>query len=95
MNRQIIFLAIIALLLLGGGDYLFSNFGASRSELDTSLSTPYTEEIAAKLAELKKVKEVSLNFAVFDDKLFQKLRSVGQTATSTMTRGRVNPFLPF
>ncbi len=95
MNRQIIFLAIVALLLLGGGYYLFSNFGASRSELDTSLSTPYTEEITAKLTELDKVKNVSLNFAIFDSKLFTALRPVGSIATSTMSRGRANPFLPF
>ncbi len=93
MNRQTIFLAIIALLLLGGGYYWY--FGNTVSgELDTSVATPYTKEIAAKLAELEKVKNVSLNFAVFDDKLFKALRSAGQTATSTMTRGRVNPFLP-
>ncbi|MBI2096795.1 MAG: hypothetical protein HYT40_01405 [Candidatus Sungbacteria bacterium] len=94
MNRTTILALILVLVAVIWGYYYFFS-GSPSSDADTGLSTPYAEEISVRLAELERVNNVSLNFTIFDSKLFQALRPAGAVATSTLIRGRINPFLPF
>lgn len=98
MNRSIFLTAILILILLGGGYLFVTRSGATVPVVSTS----FTQEMDAKLAEYRKIETLSPNLSIFDDVLFQALRPsgavilpVGSGTSSPTSRGRANPFIPF
>ena len=97
-----LFMVIIVLLVAGGAYFWWSK---RQSSSETPLvSTPFTDEINAKLEEYRKIESISPNLNIFDDKLFQALHPGGVSLpllgsggldTTAGTRGRPNPFIAF
>lgn len=102
MTFKNLLIAVIVILALGTGLYYIwqgkgsgtAGDGSGVSSL-SAINTPYAEELAREVAEFDKIRKISLNFALFDDRLFKALHPAGQVASTSPERGRANPFLPF
>jgi len=98
MNTKKIIIGGVVIVLVSVGIYYFAGSQGAPPAYGTSgivVQTPYGLQVASEIAEFDKIRKISLNFALFDDKLFQALHSAGSSASSTMARGRANPFVPF
>ena len=98
---------IVILLVLGGGIFLWYQYGKESEPIETS--DPILEKT---INELRRLKTIALDTSLFEDPLFLSLTvsalepAAGETASTTSvsensalplpdTYGRPNPFLPF
>lgn len=92
MTKALLTISIL-IAAVGGGYFWYANRSVEPME------TLFSAEVQKKLDEYQKINELSPNLSVFDDKLFQVLRPIERvstaSATSTVRRGRDNPFIPF
>lgn len=91
--KQVIYIIIFAVLVLGTGYLWYNNSNSTPDigEVETGIA-------GARLTELRRLKTLQLDITVLKDPLFSALTNPSealQTEVSQPAAGRVNPFLPF
>jgi hypothetical protein len=92
MSKQtILFILLVA--VLAGGLYFWFQYFAGETTTEEIVEDA---ELEARLTELKRLKEIKLDTAIFQDPQFKNLVLPQVTGTTTEVKpGRANPFLPF
>lgn len=96
MAKQKIFIIVFILAVLG----MVYNFyqGSTISPESEEKGTTNTE-LVKDLSKIRKLKDSRLDITVFDNVVFKNLESApelaGRPASTALTAGRINPFLPF
>ena len=92
-----LFFVIFIIVLLGAGLYLFINQGSApvQTAKEQGAADAEIEKIRADISELQKIKDLTLDTAVFDDPLFVNLREPARNPSPIPPSGRRNPFAPF
>ena len=93
MDRQTIFL-IIFLLALGGGGWVWYQSRATSQESAAAGPSRDILEIEARMAEIRRLKNITIDTSVFQDPRFRALKDVRATSGPAVAPGRVNPFAP-
>jgi len=98
MSRQIIFTAILIVLVLGTGFVWYYYLPELTLSLETNgPQAGATQPVGARLIELRRLKTLELDVSILKDKSFATLNYTGEVlpAEEVSATGRVNPFLPF
>lgn len=88
MNRQTIFTVILVIILATLGA-LWYFYWSSRPSDDSGETSGISTDL------YKRVKDLSLNTALFSDPVFRELKQEVIPPPATESVGRSNPFLPF
>lgn len=96
MSRQIIFIIILTLLILGTGYVWYSYSPPSPGPAGSEVESFRDREVGALLTELRRLKSLRLDVSVLKDGAFGALRHPDEILPSEeKSAGRSNPFLPF
>lgn len=92
MNRQTI-LTAITLIAFAATAYIWVQYAAKRPEAredkETALDSP-----EGRLGELRRIKEITLDTSIFQDRFFQGLIELAPLPETAIQAGRTNPFEP-
>jgi len=89
MNRNTIFVLVFIVLLLGIG---YTWYGYLQTTVDTQVPQV---EFTKVLAEVRRLKNLEIDTALFQERFFRELTAFQQTPQPEVTVGRENPFAPF
>lgn len=92
MDRQTIFLIILILALAGGGWIWYQS--QQQPAIDTAGPTADIVEIEARMTEIRRLKNATLDTTILQDPLFKSLKDITATSGPTVSPGRINPFAP-
>ena len=89
-------IAIVLLAVIAGGSWVWFKY-AGQPEL-VGPSPEETRSESERLRQYRQINKVEADLSILDNSIFKSLRSgraAAGTATSTVSTGRANPFVPF
>ena len=95
MDRQTISFIILVIVVLGIGYIWYSYYSAAPAEEGTAVEDLNVQNIEARLAELRRLRDLQLDTSLFREEAFRELQLPVIPKLPAVQIGRVNPFLPF
>lgn len=90
MSKQTILISVFAISLLATA-MVWISYTTPSAEKEPKTSE--TTDIEARLAELKRLKEIEFDTAILSDSFFQELQEPQEVPPLDKTAGRKNPFI--
>ncbi|MBI2056082.1 MAG: hypothetical protein HYT37_01775 [Candidatus Sungbacteria bacterium] len=91
MSQQSTLITLFILIIAATGYFLYQGIG----DQTTIESDPVVTLLESRLAELRRLKDISFDTSVLQDKFFQSLSTPVIPSPPDIKIGRTNPFIPF